>query len=179
MAEPWRRAEIAATMKALVIRESKQAIGTIKRAKNPILIVGHEAAVVEGNGKKPIDYAIELSEKGKIPIVATAQTVGEFLKRGFQPAAWMSAMDIGNRLSDPEWRLSGEGDGHDLAVFLGIPYNLQWTILSGLKHLAPHIKTISLDRFYHPHSNLSFPTLHIKVWHQKMEEIVRGVAGEG
>jgi len=178
MAEPWQRAEIAATVKASVIRESKQATNIIKRAKNPILIVGHESIVAEGDGKEPIEYALEISKKGKIPIVATAQTVGEFLKRGFQPAAWMSAMDIGSRLADPEWSLS-TGDRHDIALFLGVPYIIQWTILSGLKHLAPHIRTISLDRFYHPHSNFSFPNLKVKAWHQKMEEIVRGVASEG
>ncbi|MFQ5917151.1 MAG: carbon monoxide dehydrogenase beta subunit family protein, partial [Candidatus Binatia bacterium] len=71
MAEPWKRAEIAATVKASVIRESKQAINIIKRAKNPILIVGHESVLAEGNGKEPIEYAIEISKKGKIPIVAT------------------------------------------------------------------------------------------------------------
>lgn len=179
MAEPWQRAEIAATMKASVIRSSEQVIDIINGAKNPILVVGHESTVAEGHGKEPIEYAIEISKRGKIPIVATAQTtMGEFLKRGIQPAAWMSAMDIGNRLADPEWGLSA-GGRHDLAIFVGVPYVIQWTIFSGLKHLAPHIKTISMGRFYHPHSNFSFPNLKVEVWHQKMEEIVRGVAREG
>ena len=175
MAEPWQKAEISATLRASVIKESEQAVAVIKRAKNPILIVGHESVETEGNGKKPIEYVIKLSKNGNIPIVATAQTVGEFLKRGYQPSAWMSALEIGSRLADSDWSLSGNGN-HDLAIFLGIPYTLEWTILSGLKHLAPHIKTMALDRFHHQHSNFSFPNLEPDIWQQKMDEIAIGVA---
>lgn len=174
MAEPWQKAEIAATVKAFVIKESKQVVDLIGRTKNPILVVGHESLVGEGDGKEPIEYAIEISKKYKTPVVATAQTPGEFLKRGFQPAASMSAMDIGNRLADPKWSLP-LGSRPDLALFLGVPYIIEWNILSGLKHFAPHIKTMSLDRFYQPHANFSFPNLSPKLWRQKMEEIIGGV----
>ena len=47
-------------------------------------------------------------------------------------------MDIGNRLVDSEWKgIDGKGP-HDLALFVGLPYYMELTILSGLKHYAPH-----------------------------------------
>ena len=174
MAEPWQRAEIAATFRAAVIRDSAQVVELIGRAKSPVLIVGHESLITEGEGKQPIEYAIAISKKFNIPIVATAQTVGEFLNRGVQSVTSMSAMDIGNRLADPKWTLPS-GSRPDLAIFLGITYIIEWNVISGLKHFAPHIKTLSLDRFHQPHANFSFPNLTPKIWHQKMEEIVGGL----
>ena len=84
--------------------------------------------------------------------------VGEFLKRGYEPAGFMSAMDIGNRLVDPEWQ-GIDGKGHpDLALFVGLPFYMEGLILSGLMHFAPELKTITLDNMYHPHASWSFPT---------------------
>jgi acetyl-CoA decarbonylase/synthase complex subunit epsilon len=150
-AEPWHRAEIPGPTKASVIIKPEVVLALLKRAERPILVVGHEAAKTDLGGKKPIDYAIRIARNANIPVVATAQTINEFIKRDFKPIAWMSAMDIGNRLSDPKWGISGDGKPHDLALFLGLPYHMGWVILSGLKHFALHLKTVSLDRFYQPH----------------------------
>ena len=177
-AEPWHRAEISGPTKALAITKPKVVLTLIKRAERPILVVGHEAAETDLGGKKPIDYAIRIARSANIPVVATAQTINEFIKRGFQPAAWMSAMDIGNRLSDPEWGTSGYGEPPDLALFLGLPYHMGWVILSGLKHFAPHLKTISLDRFYQPHSNWSFSNISPEDWCKNLEMVAQGVGGK-
>lgn len=174
MAEPWQKAEVSGPKKALVIKKPEVVVSMIKKAKNPILIVGHES--VEGGleDKKPIDYVIRIAGVTKIPVVATAQTVGEFLKRKFQPAAWMSAMEIGSRLTDAKWSLSG-GGSHDLALIIGIPYYMSWVLGSGLKSFAPNLKTVSLDRFYQPNYTWSFPNLSIKDWQESLEAIARGV----
>jgi acetyl-CoA decarbonylase/synthase complex subunit epsilon len=176
VAEPWRKAEIPGPTRSSLITEAEVVVRRVKAARRPVLVVGHEVAEVELGGEKLIDYSIRISKAAGIPIVATAHVVGEFLKRGVQPSAWMSTMDVSNRLSDPNWSVSKEG-GHDLAIFLGFPYNTLWLVLSGLKHFAPHLKTISLDRFYHPHSTLSFPTMSIKRWRENLEGILQGVNG--
>lgn len=150
----------------------------IKKAKRPIFVVGHEAAEVDFGGEKPIDYVIRIAKAAKIPVVATAQTIAEFLKRDFQPAVQMSAMDIGTRLTDPEWSVSGEGGPHDLALLIGIPYYMEWVIESGLKSFAPHLRMISLNRFYQPHSNWSFPNLSIEDWRKNLESIAQKVEGK-
>jgi acetyl-CoA decarbonylase/synthase complex subunit epsilon len=150
----------------------------VKRAKRPILVVGHHAAVDYSDSVKMIDFAIRLSKTAGIPVVATAHLITEFLKKGFQPAAWMSAMDIGNRLQDPEWKgLDGTGP-YDLALFMGLPYYMEFVILSSLKHFSTKLKTISLDRFYNPHATWSLPNLSVKDWNQSFEVILNKLGGK-
>jgi len=84
----------------------------------------------------------------------------------------MPAVDIGNRLADPNWQgVDGKGP-HDLAIFIGLPYQMTWTILSGLKHFAPNLKTISLDNVYHPNARWSFSNISIKNWVMNLESIL-------
>jgi len=176
--EPWQKAEISGPSKALVITKPEVVVAMVKKASHPLLVVGHEAAETEIGEKKLLDYAIRISQEGKIPIVATAHTVGEFMKKGFQPAAFMPAVDIGNRLVDPEWKgLDGKGQ-HDLAMFMGITYYMEWVIFSGLKHFGQNLKTISLDRYYHPHASWSFPNLPIQDLAQNLEVIISKLGGE-
>jgi len=177
-AEPWQKAEIPGPTKALVITKPEVVVAMVKKAKRPLLIVGHEAAETQIGEKKPLDYAIRISEAGKIPVVATAHVVGEFVKKGFQPASFMPAVDIANRLTDSEWKgLDGNGQ-YDLALFMGITYYMEWVLFSGLKHFGSNLKTISLDRYYHPHASWSFPNLSLEDWAQNLEVIVSKLGGE-
>ena len=176
-AEPWQKAEVAGPSKALVITKPEVVVAMVKKAKHPLLVVGHEATETEVGDKKLLDYAIRISQEGKISLVATAHTIGEFLRRGFQPAASMPAVDIANRLVDPEWKgLDGSGQ-YDLAMFAGMTYYMEWVIFSGLKHFG-HLKTVSLDRYYHPQASWSFPNLPVKEWTQNLEVIVNKLGGE-
>lgn len=177
-AEPWQTAEIAGPKKALLILKPEVVVAMVKRAKRPILVVGHQATEDYSEDVKMIDYAIRMSKTARIPVVVTAHVVTEFIKRGFQPAAWMNAMDIGNRLQDPEWKgLDGMGP-YDLALFMGFPYYMEFVILSALKHFSTNLKTISLDRFYNPHATWSFPNLSIKDWNENFEIILSKLGGK-
>ena len=172
-AEPWQKAEIAGPKKALLIMKPEVVAAMVKRAKRPILVVGHQAAEDYSADVKMIDYAIRMSKAAAIPVVATAHMTAEFIKRGFQPAFWMSAMDIGSRLRDHQWNgLDGAGP-HDLAMFMGLPYYMDFLIMAGLKHFSDSLKTISLNRFYNPHASWSFPNLSVKDWNDGFEIIVK------
>ncbi len=167
--EPWQCAEIAATKKANPITKPEVAVALIKRATYPILVVGSNATERRMEGKLLIEYLIDFARASKVPVVATAHMVGEFLKRGYKPAGFMSAMDIGNRLVDPEWQ-GIDGKGHpDVALFVGLPYYMEALILSGLKHFAPNLKTITLDNVYHPHASWSFPNAGVKDWAENLK----------
>ena len=127
--EPWQCAEISATKKANQITKPEVAIAMIKKASRPILIVGSYATERYMEGKLLIEYLIDFANASKVPVVATAHMVGEFLKRGYQPAGFMSAMDIGNRLVDPEWQ-GVDGKGHpDLVLVVGLPYPMESLML--------------------------------------------------
>ena len=162
--EPWQCAEIAATKKANPITKPEVAVAMIKRAARPILVVGSNATERWMENKQLIDYLIDFAKASKVPVVATAHMVGEFLKRGYEPAGFMSAMDIGNRLVDPEWQgIHGKGP-HDLALFVGMPYYMEALILSGLKHFAPDLRTMTIDNLYHPHASWSYPNGSLDNW---------------
>ncbi len=155
--EPWQCAEVSATKKANPIQKPEIAVAMIKKAQRPILVVGSNATERWMEGKQLIEYLIDFAKASKVPVVATAHMVGEFLKRGYEPAGFMSAMDIGNRLVDPEWQ-GLDGKGHpDLVLIVGLPYYMEGLILSGLMHFAPDLKTMTLDNMYHPHASWSFP----------------------
>ncbi|MGQ9543645.1 MAG: CO dehydrogenase/acetyl-CoA synthase complex subunit epsilon [Candidatus Bathyarchaeia archaeon] len=177
LSEPWQTAEIPGPVRAFSIVKPEVAVSAIKRSKRPILIVGHEAVEMELEDAKPIDYAIRIAESTGAQVVATAHIVGEFLKREFSKVYWMSILDIANRLRDPGWGgLDGQGQ-YDLALFLGIPYYMGWVTLSGLKHFAPHLKTLSMDRFHQPHATWSFPNIPAKDWQQQLEVIATQLQG--
>lgn len=171
-AEPWQKAEIAGPKKALLILKPEVIVAMVKRAKRPILVVGHLATHTDSEYDTMMDYAIGMSQATGIPVVATAHTINEFQKRGFQPTASMSAMDIGNRLKDPSWKgFDGKGS-YDLALFIGLPYYMEFVILSGLKHFSNNLKTISLYRYYNPHATWSFPNLKVEDWNESFKKIL-------
>jgi len=176
-AEPWQTAEIAGPKKALLILKPAVVVAMVKRAKRPLLIVGHQVAEDYSDEVKMINYAIKMNKIANIPMVTTAHISNEFIKRGIHPAGHMSAMDIGNRLTDLEWKgLDGKGP-YDLALFMGLPYYMEFVILSGLKHFVSGLKTISLDRYYNPHASWSFPNLSIKDWKDNFEIILKMLGG--
>jgi acetyl-CoA decarbonylase/synthase complex subunit epsilon len=162
--EPWQCAEVAATKKANPITKPEVAVAMIKRAARPLLVVGSNATERYLGDKQLIDYLIDFAKASKVQVVATAHMVGEFVKRGYEPAGFMSAMDIGNRLVDPSWQ-GLDGKGHpDLAMFVGLPYYMEALILSGLKHFAPDLRTMTLDNLYHPHASWSYPNGSLEDW---------------
>jgi acetyl-CoA decarbonylase/synthase complex subunit epsilon len=162
--EPWQCAEIAATKKANPIQKPEIAVAMIKRAQRPLLIVGSTVTQKFMEGRPAIDFIIDFANASKVPVVATAHMVSEFLKRGYTPAGFMSAMDIGNRVVDPTWQ-GLDGKGHpDLVMFVGLPYYMEALILSGLKHFAPDLKTMTLDNLYHAHASWSYPNATLEEW---------------
>lgn len=175
MTDSWQTAEIPGPKKASLIMKPDIADALISRAKRPIMIVGHGIIEYEVEGKPLIDCLIALARKAKIPIVVSASTNREFLLREFEPAAIMSAVDIANRLTDPEWKGLDGKESYDLAIFVGLPYSMQWTILSGLKHFAPGVKTMTFDCVYHPNASWSFPNSTIKDWAANLKGIVENL----
>jgi len=162
--EPWQCAEIAATKKANPITKPEIAVAMIKRSQRPLLIVGSNATQRPMEGRQLIDFLIDFANASKVPVVATAHMVGEFIKRGYTPAAFMTAMDIGQRVVDPTWQ-GIDGKGHpDLVIFVGLPYYMEALILSGLKHFAPDLKTMTIDNLYHAHASWSFPNASLEEW---------------
>jgi anaerobic carbon-monoxide dehydrogenase, CODH/ACS complex subunit epsilon len=170
--EPWQIAEIPGPKKATVIAKPEVIDAMIKRSKRPVLIVGHLAAEVRLGDKTMIDYLLELGKTRNIPVIATGNTNLALVNRGYTQAAILPAVEAGQRLADPEWKgLDGKGP-YDLAIFAGLPYYMGWTILSGLKHFAPQVRTLSLDSGYQPHASFSFANISAEEWRKNLVAII-------
>lgn len=173
--EPWQTAEVPGPKKAMVITNPQIVTALIRRSRNPVLIVGSMAPKLRLSEGDLVDYAIRLAESAGIPISTSPSVLREFLGRGFKRVSAMPVVDIANRLADPSWRgLEGKGQ-HDLAMFLGFRYYVCWLILSGLKHFARDLKTISLEMHYQPHALWSFPNLSLDEWEKSLSTIIKSL----
>jgi len=167
---PWEKGNIFGPKTAMAPKG--EVVGRLmKAAKRPLIVVGAKILEEELDGKSLLSYVVELSKCGGIPVVATAHTPKPLFESGLQSAASMGMVEITDRLRDRNWSLDGKGP-HDLAIFVGITYQLQSQMLSTLKHFATHLKTVSLDRYYHPNADFSFPNLDEKTWIQNLDMVV-------
>jgi acetyl-CoA decarbonylase/synthase complex subunit epsilon len=173
--DPWMIAEVAGPRKASVITKAEVAEAIIRRARRPLLVIGNLAAEIEVEDRMLVDYLVLLARKGRIPVVATAQIGKDLLKRDLSPDRQMAAVDIAQRLADPSWRgVDGKGP-HDLVMFAGLPYYLTQTVLSGLKHFAPSLKTMTLDNVYHPQANWSLSNLSLRDWATILHSVIENL----
>ena len=176
--EPWQRAEVPGTERANVIRKPAVVAALLKRAKRPIMVIGHEAAELElSSGTKLIDLLVEIAKKAKIPVVATAHTRKALVERGLEPDAIMLAVDIGQRLADPSWEgLDGQGQ-YDLVLIAGLPYYMGWVLMANLKDFAPHLKVVCLDPYYQPHATWSFPNTPPEEHEKNLKALMDSLGG--
>ncbi len=175
--ESWQTAEIAGPTKSLAVTKPEIIVGIMKKSKRRIMIVGEKAAHAEHEGYASIRVAIQIAKVTKIPVTATGSALAAFQDLRFN-AHEMSAMEIGSRLIDPNWKgLDGNGQ-YDLALFLGLPYYMEWLVLNALKHFSDHLKTISLDRYYQPNASWSFPNISVEEWKQSLETISEELGGK-
>lgn len=169
-ATPWQLGNIPGPRRAMSLK-AEVAAKLIQGAKRPLMAAGSLALETKVGGGLLIDVIVKLGENG-IPIVATAHTLKGFVERGFDPAASMGIVDLTNRLTDPEWGVDSKGP-HDIIVFSGVRYPLLSQMLSTLKHFATNLRTISLDRFFQPNADWSFPNLKEEEWGKEILMVVK------
>jgi CO dehydrogenase/acetyl-CoA synthase complex epsilon subunit len=172
--EAWLRAETPAIVRATLVEKPGVAAKLLRRAKSPVIVVGHEAA--GGKGSKILDSLIRIAKAVDAPVIATGGVSTELARRGLSPLAVMSAMEAGDRLGDPVWAPAPGRNPPDYAFLLGIPYPMASVIEAGLASFAgDHLKIISLDRLYHPHCDLSLPNQTREEWEENLRAIAKEV----
>jgi len=166
-------AEIPGPQKAQIFPSAEVVISLIKKASRPLFVIGSESIHVTTADGKLLDTSIRLLKNPKITVVATGHLVAEFIKRKENRVYSMQLMNLGDRLRDPNWGgFDGKGP-YDLVVFVGFPYYLEWLVLSGLKSFAMKLRTISLDRTYHPNATWSVGYMVDKEWKEVIEQIMK------
>jgi len=147
-----------------------------KKAARPLLVIGPRALEMEIDGKLFIEYLVEIAKARKIHICATAHTKKKLLELGITPESTYDVIEIVNHLKDPEWKgVKGEGC-HDLVLFGGIRTDLGNQALSTLKHFAPHLKTMTLCKYYYPNASFSLPNYRKdEEWKALLEGLIEGL----
>lgn len=159
----WQTAEVGGPRQAAVVKKAEAAAAVIRRAKRPILVLGHRAGVIECNGGTMIDCLIGLARASGCTVVASGNASAALRKRDYTAHAAMPAVELGSRLTDPMWTgIDGKGT-YDLVLLAGLPYPMAWTLLSALKHFSP-IQTLSLDPGYQPQATWSLSNISIADW---------------
>lgn len=169
---PWQTGEICGPTKAKALRKADVIERDLKKVKKPLLIVGSQAVGLKHGKGDMIDYAIALSKTKNISVIATANTVKAFREKGYTEAASMGAMEVAYYLQDPEWKGPHGTGPYDMVLIYGIPYYMEWCMLSSMMNFAPQITAITLDRYFQPHAKWSFPNMKEKLWHTELDNIL-------
>ena len=161
---PWQPTVIAGPKQALLVTPETAKM-MLKKAKRPLLVVGPLAK------EEPLlTHTIEIAQKWDLPIVTTADTFKVFSDKDVQTKPY-GAVEILNLLKDPEW-MGVKGDGqHDLVIFIGGIYYMASQGLSTLKHFAPHLKTVTLCKYFHSNADASFPNMNDDEWSIYLEKM--------
>ena len=171
---PYHRVNVLTGTKASrIIEDAEEYAHLIKRARRPLLVLGPRILTMTLDGRLLAEYAVDIANSIDIPICATAHTNKKLLELGVEPASRYDIIEILNHLKDPEWQGVKKEGNHDLVMFLGIRTDLGEQGLSTLKHYAPHLKTMTLCKYYYPHANYSLPNFRKDAqWKEFFEKLI-------
>ena len=161
---PWQPTVIAGPKQALLATPETAKL-MIKKAKRPLFVVGPYA-----KNEPLMTHVREISEAWNLPIVTTADTFKSFTENEIKSDSY-GIVEIANLLKDPEWKgVNGEGQ-HDLVMFVGCIYYIASQGLSTLKHFAPHLKTLTICKFFHSNADASFPNMKDEEWEKYLDNM--------
>ncbi len=161
---PWQPTVIAGPKQALLVTPETAEM-MLKKAKRPLMVMG---PLVKDSPVLPL--AVSLAEKWNIPIVSTGDMFKTLNEADIKSQPY-GVVEIVNLLKDPDWEgINGEGQ-HDLVLFIGVIYYIGSQGLSTLKHFAPHLKTLTLCKFFHSNADASFPNMKDEEWIKYLEKL--------
>lgn len=161
---PWQPTVIAGPKQSLLVTPETAEL-MIKKAKRPLLVLG---PLVKDD--PVLTLAIRIAKKWDLPVVTTADAYKAFKDKGLDSKSY-GVVEIVNLLKDPEWQgIKGAGS-HDLVIFLGCIYYIGSQGLSTLKHYAPHLKTLTICKYFHSNADASFPNMKDEEWLKYLEKM--------
>lgn len=171
---PYHRVNVLTGIKsARLIEDAQEYAGLIQKAKRPLLVLGPLLLKHSLGDKLVLEYALEIAKAANIPTCATAQVRAKMGELGVTPDSFYDVVEIINALKDPNWRGVKKEGNHDLVIFFGIRSDLGEQGLSVLKHFAPHLKTMTLCKYYFPNANYSLPNFRKdEQWKAFLESLI-------
>jgi len=151
--QPFDAANIPGPKMATLLEKGKPVAMMIKKAKRPLLIVGPDIT------DEMFERIKKFVEKG-ITVVATGSAIVRFIEAGMgNDVKYAVLHELTQFLLDPDWKgFDGQGN-YDLVLMVGTIYYHGSQMLAAIKNFAPHIRAISIDRYYHPNAAMSFGNL--------------------
>ena len=163
---PWQPTVIAGPKQALLVTPETAEM-MLKKAKRPLMIMG---PLVKDS--PVLALAAQIAEKWHIPLVSTGDELKALNEVDVKSKPY-GVVEIVNLLKDPEWEgVNGKGQ-HDLVLFIGVIYYIGSQGLSTLKHFAPHLKTLTLCKFFHSNADASFPNMKDEEWIKYLEKLAK------
>ncbi|MBN1802567.1 MAG: CO dehydrogenase/acetyl-CoA synthase complex subunit epsilon [Candidatus Lokiarchaeota archaeon] len=173
MARPYQKANIPGPEMGISVHDPQVMAKLLKDPKKKVLVIGAESLTWELNGKKLVDYLIEIANKIECHICATGHSYGYLKDKVPKEKLYdMSLVNITNRLSDKDWKgLDGKGQ-YGMAIFSGHLVFYSSQALSRLKNFTNWVKTIDLDKYAHPNARFSLPNLSDDDWKAFLEQLI-------
>src|SRR5512137_2299731 len=141
MDTPFHRVNVLTGVKsAMVLDSAPDYAALIKQAKRPLLVLGPRLLVESLGGRLLLEWALEIAKAANLPICATAHVKGKLVPLGAKPDSEYDAVEIVNRLKDPEWQGVKKEGNHDLVIFFGFTTDFGHQTLSLLPQSAPHLR---------------------------------------
>jgi acetyl-CoA decarbonylase/synthase complex subunit epsilon len=177
VAVPWQTGNIVGPKNALVLNPEHCA-RLLKAAKRPLIVVGAHATKPSVGLPNLTEYVCRLARCMKAQIAASPTIQSQLSSSGSMQVFGLGIEDLTNRLKDKQWKgLDGKG-GYDYVLYIGGVYYFQSQMLATLKHFAPHIRTVSLDRFYQPNASFSFANMDVEKWREGLEKMIHDLGGQ-
>lgn len=183
MARPYQKAKKSVTSAGLInipgpemgttVTKPEVMANIIKAPKKKVLVIGAESLNWELDGKKVIDYFIEIANKLECDVIATGHTY-KYLNGKIDEEMLhdMTLINITDRLSDEDWNgLDGEGQ-YEMAIFGGHLVFYSSQTLSRLKNFTDWVRTVELDKFSHPNARFSLSNLSDAEWKEFLEKLI-------
>ena len=176
--QPFHKVNVFTGVKGpkVIVKDSKDVSAFakfIKKSERPLLVLGAKVSDTCGLDKPMVDYALEIARAGNLSICATAHSQKALVERDLFPESTYDLIEILNHLKNKDWKgVKGEGN-HDMVVFMGFRTDLLEQGLSTLRHYAPHLKTMSLDNYVHPHAHYSLPNFKkVDKWNEFLNGLI-------
>ena len=176
MARPYQKANIPGPEMGTSVFDPKVMANILKADKKKVFVIGAESLNWELDGKKVVDYFIEIAKKLDCQVISTGHTYGYIKGKFPENKLWdMSLINVTGRLVDKDWKgLDGNGQ-YEMAIFGGhLVYYVSQT-LSRLKNFQNHLRTIELDKYSHPNARFSLPNLSDADWKVFLEKLIENL----
>ncbi len=176
MVRPYQKPNINPDMGVTVFEPETLANILKVQRKRKLFIIGPESLTWELDGKKVVDFFIEIVNKLDISVIATGHIYKYIIEKlDKDNVTMMSLINITQRLSDPEWKgLDGNGQ-YDMAIFGGHLVYYVSQALSNLKNFTTHLRTIDLDKYSHPNARFSLANLSDGEWKEFLEKLIENL----